>query len=241
MIKKLITLLLFYFCTLIPAEAAITHGASGVNNDNVATSIVTILPGTTIGGMIVIIFGYSGASGPVTITGATVSGEADLTEATGFNMTANGDTFRIFYLANNTGGGSKTVTITFSDFAYFSSVTLEYLGQDTTTQPEATTTPVLGVNVGDPTISITTAAGDLIISVCSTNSGKPTAPGGYTDLNLSNPGYWANAADNVAAGAGSNTLIWTDQSNTQFGVSAIAFKAAAVGGGGGIRHRVVGQ
>jgi hypothetical protein len=245
LIKVFITFLLFYFCTLIPAEAAITRGVGPVNNDNLTNQIVTVLPGTTVGGMLVIVIGYSGLSGPVTISSATVSGEVDMTRVTAFNMTSVGDSFAIFYLPNNTGGGSKTITITFSDNAYFSSIAQEYLGQDTTTQPDATTSPTSGAlgSGTDPTISITTAtAGDLIITVCSDNGGKPTMPSGYSDLNLSNPGYYANAADNVAAGAvGSKTLIWADVNNYDWGVSAVAFKAAAVAGPTSVRHSVIGQ
>ncbi len=191
------------------------------------------------------VIGYSGFGGPVTISSATVSGEVDMTRVSAADMTSVGDNFAIFYLANNTGGGSKTITITFSAAAYFSSIAQEYLGQDTSSQPDATTSPTAGAagSSTDPTISITTAtAGDLIISVCSDNAGKPTMPSGYSDLNLSNPGYWANAADNVAAGAaGSKTLIWTDVNNSDWGVTAVAFKAAAVAGPTSVRHSVIGQ
>ncbi len=245
MIKRFLLVLALLIGSALPVEAAVTRGVAGVNNDGLNTQIATVITGTTVGGMIVIVIGYSSYYGPpLTFVSATVSGEADLTHVTAADMTANGDSFAIFYLQNNTGGGSKTVTVTFSDYAYFTSVTAEYLGQDKLSQPDATTTPTTGEPVlgVDPTISITTAtAGDLILSICSSNGGKPGMPSGYSDLNLTNPGYFANAADNVAAGAaGAKTLIWGDVTTSRWGVTAVAFKAAVVATGA-IRHTVTGQ
>ncbi len=189
--------------------------------------------------MIVLLIGYNSN----TIDSVTISGEADATRIAAFDMSANGDNFAVYYLINNTGGGSKTVTIhiTGGGVAYGSAIAVEYLGQDKLSQPDVTTTSTTGTT-GDPTIGITTAtAGDLILTICSSNGGKPTMPSGYADLNLSNPGYYANASDNVAAGvAGAKTLIWTDVFNSSWGVNAVAFKAAVVASGA-IRHRVVGQ
>ncbi len=241
-IKTFLAFVLLYFCTLVPpVDAAITRGVGPVDNDNYEI-LTAILTGTTAGGMIVIVVGqYSG-----TILSVTISGETDPTRITAADLVSL-DSFGIFYLANNTGGGDKTITVTLSDsFDYGSMIAMEYLGQDTTTQPDATTTPVIGFNGGpvqNPTISIATAtAGDLILTVCDSNGGKPTMPSGYSDLNLSNPGYYANAADNVNVGVpGTKTLIWTDVFNSDWGVTAVAFKAASVGGGGSIRHRVIGQ
>ncbi len=187
--------------------------------------------------MIVIVVGYA-----TSIDSVTISGEADATRVVAADMTANGDKFAIFYLANNTAGGDKTITINISSLSYVSAVVIEYAGQDTSSQPDATTTPTTGVT-GDPTLNITTVTpGDLIVTMCSSNSGKPTMPSGYSDYNFSNPGYYANAADNVAAGGiGAKTLIWTDVTNSSWGVTAVAFKAVSVGGGSTVRHRVIGQ
>lgn len=224
-----------------PLSAAITHGVGPVLDDGYAV-LSQVLPGTTIGGMIVVVLGYNNS----TITSVTISGEADPTRVTAANFDGVYDSFALFYLANNTAGGDKTITVTLSDavFGYGSMVVMEYLGQDTSSQPDATTTSIVSSGGGGaPTISITTAtAGDLIISTCSSNGGKPTMPSGYSDLNLSNPGYYANAADNVAVGvAGGKTLVWTDVNDSYWGVNAVAFKAASVGAAGVIRHRVIGQ
>ncbi len=241
MIKRFLLVITLLIGLALPVQAAITRGAGPVSGDGpyIGTQDI-ILPGTTIGGMIVLLIGYNSN----TIDSITISGEADATLVSAANMSANGDNFSIYYLANNTGGGSKTITIhvTGGGVAYGSAVAVEYLGQDKLSQPDVTTTSTTGTT-GDPTIGITTAlAGDLIISMCSSNGGKPTMPSGYADLNLSNPGYYANAADNVAAGvAGAKTLIWTDVFNSSWGVNAVAFKAAVVSGGAIMRHKVIGQ
>ncbi len=239
MIKKFLTLLLFYFCTLVlPVEAAITRGVGPVSGSvGGAPSESVILTGTTIGSMIVIVIGN--ANFYASVTTVTISGEADPTLISGFSMTANGDSYGIYYLLNNTAGGDKTITVNFTANAYSSMIAIEYFGQDTTTQPDATATTLNG-STGDPTISITTAtAGDLIITACSSDAAKPTVPSGYTTLSLANPGYYGAAADNIAAGvAGSKTLIWADVTNSNWGVTAVAFRSAVVGVGT-VRHRVV--
>jgi hypothetical protein len=190
--------------------------------------------------MIVIVLGNNIDPGNGTITSVNISGEADATRITAANMTANNDTFSVWYLANNTTGGDKTITLNFNANAFGAAIAIEYQGQETTGQPDATATSVTGIT-GDPTISITTAtAGDLIVTACDSTGGKPTMPSGYSDLVLSNPGYYGNASDNVAVGvAGSKTLIWTNVTNTSWGVNAVAFKAAITAGAGGVRHRVV--
>ncbi len=203
MIKKFLTLLLFYFCTLVlPVEAAITRGVGPVSGSvGGSPSESVILTGTTIGSMIVIVIGN--ANFYASVTTVTISGEADPTLISGFSMTANGDSYGIYYLKNNTAGGDKTITVNFTANAYSTMIAIEYFGQDTTTQPDATATALNGLT-GDPTISITTAT-----------------------------------ADNVAAGvAGSKTLIWADVTNSNWGVTAVAFRSAVVGVGT-VRHRVV--
>ncbi len=234
------------FGLALPANAAITRGVGPANGDNIGVSSTSTatLTGTTIGRMIVIVIGYGDYGGP-TLDAIHISGEADPTLIAGFNMAANGDNFRIYYLANNTAGGDKTITVNWSGIVYASMIAQEYAGQDITTQPDATTAAVNGTapGSGDPTIGITTAtAGDLIITVCSTNIGKPTMPSGYSDLNLSNPGYYANASDNVAVGGvGAKTLIWGDVTNSDWGVTAVAFRAAGVSAPTAVRHRVTNQ
>ncbi len=242
MIKKFFTLLLFYSCIIVlPAQAAITRGVGPVNVDIGGASNPTLsLTGTTIGRMIVVVVGHATNPGNGAVTSVNISGEADATRVTAANLAANGDAYSIWYLANNTAGGDKTITINFDANAFGSAVAVEYQGQDPSSQPDATTVSQTGIT-GNPTISITTVtAGDLILSACSSNGGKPTMPSGYSDLVLPNPGYYGNAADNVAVGgAGSKTLIWTDVIDTSWGVNAVAFKAAIVAGAGGSRHRVV--
>ncbi len=241
-----LTFVLLYFCTLVPPlHAAISRGVGPANGDNIGLGLTSTatLTGTTIGRMIVIVIGYSDFGSP-TITSVTISGETDPTLIAAFNMSANGDNFRIYYLANNTAGGDKTINVNWSGTVYSTMIAQEYAGQDITTQPDATTAAVnAAAGNGDPTIGITTATtGDLIITVCSSNGGKPTMPSGYSDLNLSNPGYYANAADNVAAGAaGAKTLIWTDVFDSTWGVTAVAFRAAGVSAATAVRHRVTNQ
>ncbi len=244
MIKRFLLVLALLTGLALPVQAAITRGVGPANGDNigVSTTSTASLVGTTIGRMIVIVIGYSDFGSP-SINSVTISGEADATLVAGFNMSANGDNFRIYYLANNTAGGTKTINVNWSATPLSTMIAQEYAGQDITTQPDATTTAVNGTgpSSGDPTISIITAtAGDLIITACSTNIGKPTMPSGYSDLNLSNPGYYANAADNVAVGGvGTKTLIWADATNSEWGVTAVAFKAASIGSTT-VRHKVVG-
>ncbi len=238
MIKQFLLVLALLIGLALPVQAAITRGVGPVNGDGPFIDTMDIvLPGTTIGGMIVVVIGYN----TNTINTVTISGETAPTRVTAADFSANGDSFAVYYLANNTGGGTKTITMTTTGFIYSSAIAVEYLGQDKLSQPDVTATPTTGIT-GDPTIGITTAtAGDLIISICSSNGGKPTMPSGYADLNLSNPGYYANASDNVAAGAaGSKTLIWGDVTGVSWGVNAISFKAAVVPTGA-IRHRVIGQ
>ncbi len=240
MIKRSLLILALLIGLALPVQAAITRGVGPVNGDGpFIDTLDIVLPGTTVGGMIVVVIGYNSN----TINSVSISGEADATRVSAADFSANGDSFAIYYLANNTGGGSKTITLHTTGFIYNSAIVVEYLGQDKLSQPDATTTPTSGSYNGDPTIDITTAtAGALVLTICSDNAGKPTMPSGYADLNLSNPGYFANASDNVATGAaGAKTLIWTDVFNApSWGVTAVAFKAAVVPTGA-ISHRVIGQ
>ncbi len=244
MTKRLLLAIALVIGLALPAHGAITRGVGPVHNEVAGSPTLTLtLNGTTIGRMIVIVLGNNIDPGNGTVTSVNISGEADPTRVTAANMTANNDTYSVWYLANNTAGGDKTITLNFNANAFGAAIAIEYQGQDPTSQPDATATSVLSGSAptGDPTISITTAtAGDLIVTACSSNGGKPTMPSGYSDLVLSNPGYYGNASDNVAVGvAGSKTLIWTDVTNTSWGVNAVAFKAAIVAGAGGSRHRVV--
>ncbi len=199
-----------------------------------------VLNGTTVGRSLVFVLFWYDPSGTIVPTAIDISAESlDATLIAGSKFTNNASlnnvSGQIAYLANNTTGGDKTITITFSDNTYCDSAVMEYAGMDLTDQPDGSTS---GSGAPDPaTISTfsTTTANALVVAGGMGNGGDFTAGGFFTLFGGSGMGnsiFYAEAEDLVdAGGAGSTTIDFTGFA-PNWSITAASFKPVAGGGGG---------
>jgi len=201
--------------------------------------------GTTAGRMLVIAANWYLDAANV-ISSITVSGESNATPVVGsLSTNVNGQSRnQIAYLNNLASGGTKTITITFNTSTYSGCSVMEYAGQDTTSQPDASTT-ITGFDSGGTTSCntniTTTTANALIVAICDNNGQAITAGSGYTlwgGLPSTGGPSAGQVQDNVDAGAlGSKPVTFTDPySESHMGV--VSFKALNLGGGTPVRHGV---
>jgi hypothetical protein len=168
-----------------------------------------------------------------TLDSVTISGEADATRIAGSKYTSAGLTMagQFAYLANNTTGGNKTITIHLSAGTYMAAAAMEYLGQDTASQPDNSAN---AAGSSPATTSFTTnTANALICALVSSNQQKPTAGSAYALWGtFPNVNFYDEVEDDVDAGAaGSKTVNFTDPTaGGEWAMSLASFKAS--GGGG---------
>jgi len=229
------------------AQAAITRGvgplyftitAGQTNNGS--------LVGTTIGrSLVVVIFWYDPA-GTITPT-ITISGESNATPIAGSkftNDTANNNASgQIFYLANNTGGGDKTITCDLGSPGNYADIAvMEYAGMDTSSQPDNWIS-ASGATATATTSLSTITANALIVAGGINNTIEFIAGSGYTlfgGAGMTNTIHFEEAQDNIAAGvAGAKTVAFTAVVSN-WALTAASFKAAG-GGVAPVRHKVIGQ
>ncbi len=203
---------------------------------NVTSGTPGTLVGTTAGrSLIFVVFWYDPAS-TTTISSITIDAQtATLSAGSKFtNLAALSNTSgQIAYLPSITGSGDKTITLTFSDAAYAELAVMEYAGLDTASLVDASSNEIN--TTADPsTTLVTTSANTLIVAGVMNDFGDVTAGSGYTlfgGAGMGNSLYYAEAEDNLDAGAaGSKTVSFSGFTNT-WGVTMASFHIA--GGGGG--------
>ncbi len=175
---------------------------------------------------------------------ATVIAGSKVTEPSG----ANYETGQIAYHPNLTAGGTKTSTVTFNNATYGACETMEYSGQNTSSQPDAVTTLANNDIVGTTTCNTnitTTTANALIVGFCADQSVIPTAGATYTawggTFPQSGSGWYPEAEDKLNAGAiGSKNVLFAGGISGYAYLSVVAFKAAA-GPSSTVRHRANNQ
>lgn len=132
-----------------------------------------------------------------------------------------------------------TITATLSGSADARTIGgLSLLGVDTSTPVDVTSGPT-GVNPSSTawsTASISIAAGSCIVAAAwgeNTSAGStPTSPSLEAFDVANGDGYEQTACYRIESSAGSYTVAGTWGSSTQSGIIAVAYKAAAGGGGG---------
>jgi RHS repeat-associated protein len=151
-------------------------------------------------------------------------------QAVAFSETVNGNTLGIFY-AENTAGGSNTVTVNISTSSTLRFIILEYSGIalansiDENTAAQGTST---SPNSGSMT---TTTNGDLLLSaILSAGSATFTAGSGYTleESIPASPNTKLIAEDQIQTTAGAVSAGATLSVSTQWAAGLAAFKPAPV-------------
>ncbi len=230
-----------------PALALATRGvgptyislASQINNTG-------SLVGTTIGRSIVAVIMWYDPSATI-VPVISVSGESNMTAIPGSlfqNAAGNSDSGQIYYLANNTAGGTKTITVDLGTFGYAEVAVMEYAGLNTSSQPDNSTQGT--GNTSDPTLPLSTITANALIVACEINNGGVASPGtGYTAFG--GAGFTNNlgiqiAMDNVNAGAaGPQTVDLTGIGvGPAWAMTVASFKIAG-GGAIPVRHGVISQ
>ncbi len=189
-----------------------------------------VLNGTTIGRSLVFVAIWYDPAGTIAPT-ITISGESDATAIAGSKFTNNAAlgniSGQIFYLANNTAGGNKTVTFSLGTSGYADVAVMEYAGMDLASQPDNSTN---AVGTDPPTTTLTTiTANALIVAGGVTNYAEFTAGTLFTLYGgggMPNSLFYEESQDNVDAGAaGSKTVDFTGFA-TNWAITAASFKAA---------------
>lgn len=207
---------------------------NAVKNNTATATVAVTLAGTTIGRHIVV--GCWWHDNSSTITSITCTGESNLTvHGSPFTATHGPTSWQFASLANNTTGGSKTLTLTLSANSQFMGIfAIEFAGGNTSsffhavngTKLEA---PSSGTN---PTGSVTTTADNCLIVAGSTDTaGTTTAGAGYTGHALGPLVFQDEAEYDLDAGpAGVISVPFVNAGAGQWSVLAAAFNIADVGG-----------
>jgi len=193
------------------------------------------LVGTTAGRSLVAVCFWLDPASNRTPT-VSVSGESDMTIIAGSKFTkepAADMSGAIFYLANNTGGGSKTITVDNGDpSGYSETAVMEYTGMDLASQPDNSTS-ASGTSSTATTSLTTTTASALIVAGGLNSFAEYTAGSGYTLFgsgSLANTLNYAEAEDQLDMGAaGAKTVAFTGF-GTNWSLTTASFKAS--GGAG---------
>jgi hypothetical protein len=201
-----------------------------VNTITPGNDLVLTLNGTTAGRLIVIaVVWYVDAA--QTLDSITISGESNASIIAGSKYSVAGlvTAGQLAYLANNTAGGNKTITIHLSAATYMTGAAMEYSGQNTSSQPDNSAT---ASGSGNPTTSYTTNTDNaLICAITTSNQQEPTAGANYLLWGtFTNVNFLDEVEDDVDAGAaGSKTVNFTDPAaGGEWGMAIASFKVAAV-------------
>jgi len=246
LIKKTLLSLTLLLGLALPAQAAVTRGVGPSYNtagSGFDTSVATTLNGCTIGNMLAIIVQWTDVGAASAITTITVGGESNATLIVASKVSSTTTHAQIAYLNNLTSSANKTITVNFDNAVYASIGVMEYAGQDTSTQPDATNTGTGSFT--DPSLSLTTVANNaLIVATVGDNSANGTAGSGYTLWGTRpNVGYFEEDLDNVDGGAaGARTVDFvTGAGGATWYLSAVSFKPAGGGVNLPVRHSVRNQ
>ncbi len=231
-----------------PAFALATRGvgptyislASQINNTG-------SLVGTTIGrSLVAVVLFYDPTNSIVPVV--SVSGESDMTPIPGSlfaNAAGNSISGEIYYLANNTAGGTKTITVDLGTFGYADVAVMEYAGLNTSSQPDSWAFNDLGLQNVDPTCDLTTInANALIVGAFIANTNTTTGAGSAYTL-FGGAGFSVNlgyglAEDNVNAGAAGTRAVDFSGIANAWAMTTASFKIAG-GAAVPVRHGVISQ
>lgn len=226
--RRIALLLLVALLLPMPAWAVtMSLGTTYVSGSQAISSLVLTYAGTTSGRGIVCGFEFGGATSA--ITGVDVSGQAaTLLGSNAYNSTMGYNT-RLAYLGALSSGGSKTITVTWTNSGTESlyGICQELYSNAGGIAIDGTATGSTG-STANPSLSVTTgAANSALFGFIADSSAEPFAGTGFTEIiyqvqiNLEESEY------NLDAGAsGSKTVGWT-LSASQWTASAAAFTAAA--------------
>ncbi len=204
------------------------------------------LVGTTIGRSLVAVFFFYDPTNSI-IPVVSVSGESNMTLIPGSlfaNAAGNSISGQVAYLANNTAGGTKTITIDLGVSGYCDIVVMEYAGLNTSSQPDNSGFNDLGAPGPNPSMSLTTInANSLIVAGYVDNTSASTAGSAYTAFG--GAGFGINlgfclAEDKVNAGSAGPQTIDVTGDGAVYALTGASFKIAG-GGAVPVRHGVVNQ
>lgn len=202
------------------------QGTNSVNANSTATKT-----GCTAGNSLVILLRWDGTVSVSTITCSDETVTAIGTENTGYSHAGNPHS-RFYQIANLQSSGDKVINVALSGSpASVNCIAIwEFSGADTAGIYDS---EVKAEASGVPSTNITTTTNNAsVVAYCSGNSGQPGAGAGFTALNGSNIIYYDNCEhDDDIGAAGSRTVAFT-VSQGNYGIHAVAIKAAGGGGGG---------
>ncbi len=203
-----------------------TLGAGPVTNASggAGTSLAVNLTGTTAGRSIIV--GVMWNSTTSTITSITCTGESNLTLIGSPQRSAGGADkgIQLAYLANNTGGGSKTITVNLSGSGFLSIFAVEYAGGNIASLLDTSNSAAAASS--NPSTSLTTTSNNsLIVSIVCSDSGVNSTPGsGFTAISVDDSNGATDAEYKLDAGtAGSKTVDYTNASTNNWVIYAAAF------------------
>lgn len=221
-----LTLLLFYFCTLvlpIPAWAAITAEGTVSSNGVTATTVSFTHDSGASGTNCIIIVGVveRDESGLDDITSATFNGDP-LTKKSFLWASGNINASILYRLAPFRGSGTVTVNRSGTDAIVAGAQT--YCGVDQST-PFGTAVTTSG-SAASSSVNATSATGELVLDVIGQSGGASsmTVGGGQTQL-FQTAGGSRIGAMSSKAGAGTVAMSWTTDGGEVQVQIAIAIKA----------------
>ncbi len=242
MIKRFLLSVALLLGLALPANATIARGVGPmyIVASILDTSFSGTLNSTTIGRSLVIVVMWYDPAGTINISSINIGGESNATIIAGSKLTngAGGISIQIAYLANNTAGGNKLITVNFSAATYSDVAVTEYSGMDTASQPDNSTNAT-GTTTATTSLT-TTTANALIVAGGINNSSDFTAGGAYTLFGgggMPNSLFYEEVEDLLdAGGAGAKTVDFTGFASN-WDMSVVSFKAAA-GAAAPIRHGI---
>lgn len=230
-----------------PAYALATRGVGPTYISVAATQTNNnTLASTTIGrSLVAVIFWYDPTNAIIPVI--SVSGESNMTLIPGSlfaNAVGNSVSGQIAYLANNTAGGTKTITVDLGVSGYAEFTVMEYAGLLTSGQPDNSAFNDLGAPGPNPSMSLTTInTSALIVAGYMDNTSISTAGSAYTAFggggftnNLGN----ALAEDNLNAGSAGPKTVDVTGTGAVYALTGASFKIAG-GAAVPVRHGVINQ
>lgn len=200
------------------------------------TTVAVVMPTTAIGNALLVGVFWFDPGSAFNLTSITCSGEANPTLAGPRLTHSDGRAMQYAIIPALVGGGSKTVTATFSGSVFHMVIMGLCLAGVHTTTP---TNVVNGASAasGAPTVSVTTtAAGCAVVSMLHMSTADITTitqPAGHTKYDLLQTSGGCDASYLLDAGAaGAKSCNWTlSYTGTIYVVNAIAIAPGAGGGG----------
>ena len=200
------------------------HGSTAAGGTSIPDFTLTIGAGVTDGAVCVCI-----AFAQTTPTGVTVTIGGSAASAIANTDGNNVSRSLMFGLATGSSTGAKTISVSWTETANAAAVAISASGVDQTTPFNNGAFSGLGFGV-QPSITITSATGDLTIDVNSNGSGNaPTTPNQTQRAAFASDDFQIGCGVSTAAGAATVTHTWA--AGGWVAQSGANFKAAAGAGG----------